>query len=290
MPWDAGDVDQHYKGLSKKQKRKWASIANGALASCMDGGEKPEKDCAARAIKIANSKFDQELPFKPLMNGELADKIKAILKLENKKENGKVENKEELFQIDEMEIFRPGTHNGDDFTEDDLDEIASNFKELKDEVRPSLKITHRENQETLAGLARYGDVVEVFVKAVQDGSKRLFAKIINVPKQVMDFIKQRRFPERSIEIYPEFKLGTKEGSPVFKNVLKAIALLGHEMPAVTGMAPIKLEECLECQGTVCFVESVSEKIEKLEIPDDVDSQSKILEFEFRLLESERKSK
>lgn len=76
----------------------------------------------------------------------------------------------------------------------------------------------------------------------------------NVPDQVISFIKNRRFPERSIEIYPQFKLGTKENSPVYKNVLKAIALLGAEMPAVTGMEPIKLSEIAEKQATVCIGE------------------------------------
>lgn len=156
----------------------------------------------------------------------------------------------------EMEIFRVGTHNGDDFTEADLAEIASNFHALKDELRPKLKITHRDHQETVAGLASYGDITDVYLKQGNDGQNRLYAWVDNVPPEVMGFVKNRRFPERSIEIYPSFKLGTVEDSPVYKNVLKAVALLGHEMPAVTGMEPIKLEECLECQGTVCFREQV----------------------------------
>lgn len=172
----------------------------------------------------------------------------------------------ELETIEEMEIFRVGTHNGDEFTEEDLEEIASNFRNLKDEVRPKLKITHRDNQKTLAGLASYGDIVDVYTKKAEDGLRRLYARIANVPKQVIDFIKDRRFPERSIEIYPQFKLGTKE-APMFRNVLKAIALLGHEMPAVTGMAPILLSEDKAqktiCIGEVCF-ECEDDAIEHLD--------------------------
>ncbi len=157
----------------------------------------------------------------------------------------------EMEEIEEMEIFRAGTHNGDEFVEENLEEIAANFAKLKSEVRPKLKITHSEHQKSLAGLASYGDVADVYTKEV-DGELRLFAKIKNVPKEVIAFIKEGRFPERSIEIYPEFKLGTKDGSPVYKNVLKAVALLGQEMPAVTGMAPVMLSEGLEKQKTVCF--------------------------------------
>lgn len=168
----------------------------------------------------------------------------------------------------EMEIFRVGNHHGDEaFTEGDLLEIAANFRELADELRPKLKITHRgddgeeeaKTQQSLAGLASYGDVTDVFTKKGKDGLFHLYATVENVPKEVIEWIRDRRFPERSIEIYPEFTLGTNDDGKVYKNVLKAIALLGAEMPAVTGMTPIKLEECLECQGTECLVQSFAEK-------------------------------
>jgi hypothetical protein len=170
----------------------------------------------------------------------------------------------ELETIEEMEIFRSGTHNGEEFSEDDLDEIAANFRSLKDEVRPKLKITHRENQKSIAGLASYGDITDVYTKKDEDGKRRLYARIENVPKEVIEFIKERRFPERSIEIYPNFKLGTKDASPSYHNVLKAIALLGHEMPAVTGMKPIELSETEKEQKRICIGEVCFECEEKAE--------------------------
>jgi len=237
MPFTISDVENHIKGLSKKQKKKWVAIANGILLAFEQDGK---KGCEAKAIQIANLKFEA---FNPVMTIAEANKMKQEL----------IEKKDGL-EIPEMEIFRSGTHNGDEFTDKDLEDIASNFQKLKGEVRPKLKITHEENQKSLAGLASYGDIVDVFVKTVEDGTKRLFAKIANVPKQVIDFIKERRFPERSIELYPKFKLGTQTDSPIYRNVLKAIALLGQEMPAVTGMEPIQLSEHLELQETVCFGE------------------------------------
>lgn len=168
----------------------------------------------------------------------------------------------------EMEIFRVGNHHGDEaFTEKDLLEIAANFHELSEELRPKLKITHRggdgdeekKTQENIAGLASYGDVIDVFARKGKDGLFHLYATVENVPKEVIEWIRDRRFPERSIEIYPEFTLGTNDDGKVYKNVLKAIALLGAEMPAVSGMAPIKLQECMECQGTECIVQSFEEK-------------------------------
>jgi hypothetical protein len=55
MPWTVNDVDGFKKGLTPAQKKKWVKIANGVLAQCKsDGG----KDCEGKAIRIANSKFE----------------------------------------------------------------------------------------------------------------------------------------------------------------------------------------------------------------------------------------
>jgi len=57
MPWTTKDVDEHKKGLTPAQKKKWVSIANGVLEQCQaDGG----KDCEGKAIRVANSKFSDE--------------------------------------------------------------------------------------------------------------------------------------------------------------------------------------------------------------------------------------
>lgn len=54
MPWSVEDVDKHRKGLNDSQKKKWCSIANRTLKSCMaEGG----KDCEGTAVRIANSAF-----------------------------------------------------------------------------------------------------------------------------------------------------------------------------------------------------------------------------------------
>lgn len=56
MPWSAGDAKKHKKGLSKEQAKKWAKIANKVLKDCRDKGG---KDCEAKAIRVANSKFTE---------------------------------------------------------------------------------------------------------------------------------------------------------------------------------------------------------------------------------------
>lgn len=254
MPWTAADAEKYQKGLTKKQRRKWAAIANAIFESTND---------EAKAIKVACAKV--EPPFNPAFPASLEGKLKTMTIAEAPALPEPQPS--DAGEIPEMEIFRTGTHNGEPFDDKDLHEIATNYEALKHEVRPKLKITHREKQESLAGLASYGDIIGVFVKKLEDGSSRLFARVANVPKQVMSWIQDRRFPERSIEIYPKLKLGTKADDKIYRNVLKAIALLGSEMPAVTGMAPIKLAEALarvagiapvklaeavETQNTVCF--------------------------------------
>jgi len=41
MPWKPEDADKHKKGLTDKQKRQWAEIANSVRSNCLKEG-KPE--------------------------------------------------------------------------------------------------------------------------------------------------------------------------------------------------------------------------------------------------------
>jgi len=71
MPWSVKDVDKHKKGLTSAQKKKWVSVANGVYKECMKTGS--DKTCAARAIRVANSKFSEEgeMTIKELPKGAL---------------------------------------------------------------------------------------------------------------------------------------------------------------------------------------------------------------------------
>jgi len=142
-----------------------------------------------------------------------------------------------LVNIRGMEIFRVGTWNGRKFTEEDIKRMASNFKALKEQVVPKLKITHRTDQESLAGLASFGDIVNIEARETR-GSLRLFADVDFVPSKVAEWIRDKRFAERSIEL----RLGFKVDDTVYKDVIIAVSLLGHEIPAVAGMEPIKLSK------------------------------------------------
>jgi hypothetical protein len=68
MPWTVKDVDEHKKGLTPAQKAKWVSVANGVYADCMKNGGS-DATCAPKAIRVANSKFEEESRF---VNKEIA--------------------------------------------------------------------------------------------------------------------------------------------------------------------------------------------------------------------------
>ena len=54
MPWTPEDSRRHKKGLSARQRRQWARVANSALARCLREG-RSQSSCEASAIRQANS-------------------------------------------------------------------------------------------------------------------------------------------------------------------------------------------------------------------------------------------
>jgi len=210
MPWTVADVDKHNKGLSPIQKKKWVQVANSSLRSCIaEGGS--DNSCAPKAIQAANAAVKN---------------FQVALFLDGP-----------LVNIRRMEIFKTGKWNGHTFEEKDILEMEQNFKNLEGDLRPKLKITHRDEQETLAGLSSYGDVISIYTDRV-GGRLKLFADVDDVPLKVAEWIRDGRFKERSIELLWRYVVDDKE----YKKVITAVALLGHEIPAVAGMEPIKLQK------------------------------------------------
>lgn len=123
----------------------------------------------------------------------------------------------ERFEIKNVEIFATGVWNGDKYTEQDLDEMVDAFSKVG--YNPPLKPGHSDEPGTpalgwVANLKRVGD--------------KLVGDLIDLPKKVYDSIKDRLFDTVSAEIYWDLE---RNGS-TFKRALKAVALLGAEIPAV----------------------------------------------------------
>jgi len=127
----------------------------------------------------------------------------------------------------EAEIFAVGTWNGETFTRADLEELARNFALLRGQVKPPLKLGHDDKQ-TLLG-QHDGDPALGWVEALRVAGDKLIATFAGVPALVVQAIKARRYRRVSAEIW--FKV--RQGKELLGKVLKAVALLGADLPAVT---------------------------------------------------------
>ena len=76
MPWTAKDAKSHKKGLTDAQAKKWAKIANSALASCQ---AKNGTDCEARAIRIANSQVGKTAANDDQKSGEIIGNMSELI-------------------------------------------------------------------------------------------------------------------------------------------------------------------------------------------------------------------
>ncbi len=129
-----------------------------------------------------------------------------------------------LFKIRDVEIFRTGIWHGRSYKRKDLDELVTNFEQA--DFRPPVKLGHSEPQ----GLAAVG-----WVESVRRVGDVLIADLMDIPREVFDAIKAHSFDTISSEIFFNLTRGTKK----FRIALKAIALLGAELPAVAGLKPLR---------------------------------------------------
>lgn len=123
-----------------------------------------------------------------------------------------------------VEIFSSGTHNSDSYTTKDLDDMIAAFKEL--DYTPALKIGHGPDE---PGARAHG-----WVTNLRRIGTKLVADFTDIAASTFEKIKARGLDRVSSEIY--FNL--KRGGKVFRRALKAVALLGAEVPAVAGLAPL----------------------------------------------------
>jgi hypothetical protein len=127
----------------------------------------------------------------------------------------------------DAEIFSTGTWNGDKYSEADLQDIADNFNKLSDTVKPPVRLGHR----SLEGQPALG-----WVKSLKRVGSKLIATLSDVPQVIYDSIRTGGFKRVSSEIYLKYK--PRSGSFIgktFNHVLKAVALLGADIPAVNNL-------------------------------------------------------
>lgn len=131
---------------------------------------------------------------------------------------------EQLHTLEGVEIFATGVHNGDTFTETDLDSIVEAFNAL--DYKPPLKQGHRKD---IPGEPALG-----YVSNLRRMGTKLVSDFVHIPTVVMDALKRKSYDRVSSEIYFDLK----RGNTTHRRALKAVALLGADIPAVAGLAPI----------------------------------------------------
>ena len=132
-------------------------------------------------------------------------------------------------------IFKAGNWKGYNYTIADLDEIVKNTNSLLNANlhEPPIKLGHEDGQEILQsdGMPNAGEVASIYRIGDQ-----IFAEFVGVPNKVADLIKAKRYKKISAEIYNKFE-HPKTGENIGK-VLRAVALLGADIPAVKGLGDI----------------------------------------------------
>lgn len=137
----------------------------------------------------------------------------------------------QLYNIKDVEIFASGTWNGDEYTNEDLDQIIDAFNETKSEIKPYLKLGHDNDQKLLQkdGLPAAG-----WLDNIKRVGNKLVADFIDIPEKVYQLIKNKAYKKVSSEIYWNLKHGEK----TYKRLLSGVALLGSNLPAVSSLSDI----------------------------------------------------
>ena len=145
------------------------------------------------------------------------------------KEEQKNNAVEQTFNLSGVEIFSTGVWNGDRYTEKDLNAMVENFDDVGFE--PPIKLGHNEEQPELQD----GQPALGYISKIYKVGSKLVADFKELPKKVYDAIKRGNYKRVSSEIYWNYKAN---GS-TFNRVLKAVALLGADIPAVTNLESIE---------------------------------------------------
>lgn len=150
----------------------------------------------------------------------------------------------DTYTVPDVEIFSAGEWNGDEYTVADLREMVEAFNQVG--FDPPLKLGHSKEQKLAQedGLPSVG-----WVSKLAEIGGKLVATFSGVPKKVAELIRLGGYKQRSAEIYWNFRDSLNDRS--WRRVLKAVSLIGADVPAVKGMPGLStLDAYLElyCHG------------------------------------------
>lgn len=138
----------------------------------------------------------------------------------------------QVVDIPDVELCSVGKWNGRDYTAAEFDEAAAHARELAGVYHIPLKLGHSDTQ-LLAGQSD-GDPALGWVENVRRKGQSLYGDLKNVPAKLAQLIKSGAYRGRSAE----FWLDTEFAGKPRAFMLKAVALLGVDAPAVEGLSDI----------------------------------------------------
>lgn len=134
------------------------------------------------------------------------------------------------FTLSNVPIFAVGRWNNDDYNEADLDRMVAAYGVVG--FKPPVKLGHDESQP----LAKSDSMPALgWVANLRRVGTQLFADIKGLPAKVYEAIRRKNYDRVSAEVYWDYE----EGGKKLPRVLKALALLGAEIPAVTSLAALE---------------------------------------------------
>lgn len=140
----------------------------------------------------------------------------------------------ETKSINSLEVFSVGSFNGDDYSESDLDAMISAFNEVG--FQPTVKAGHADGQEQEAAARQvFGSPALGYVSRIYREGKKLLADVVDIPKRFADLVAAGAYKRISSEVYWNYDYEGKK----FPRVLKSIAFLGADIPAITSLKEIE---------------------------------------------------
>ena len=134
----------------------------------------------------------------------------------------------ETYDVNDVEIFSSGEWNKDVYTDKDLDDMVIAFNELRNDIKPYIKLGHDDKQKLIQkdGLPSAG-----WITNLKRVGTKLVADFKGIPKKIKELIEKKAYGRFSSEIYWDLYIGDKK----YRRVLKAVALLGADTPAVQNL-------------------------------------------------------
>lgn len=151
--------------------------------------------------------------------------------------------------IHDVEMFEEGTHAGDPYTAQDLQDMLANYNSTAGFFTPPVVIGHENYQPLAEGMGKHGDntgnpamgwidKVRLEHRMRPDGQKRLvmLGTLGDVDDDVADWIRQRKYDKVSLEVYPP---DSPDKPPGTKGcAIRRLSLMGGYPPAVKTLASL----------------------------------------------------